>query len=84
MLGVWPGGRGVGGDDVVGRRVARAVALAAGVGVLEVDVVGEVAGDGDCLGVGTVEPCLRVVLDGLLGARGSLAEVLSEAASSGG
>jgi hypothetical protein len=32
----------------------------------------------------TVEPCLRVVLDGLLGARGSLAEVLSEAASSGG
>jgi hypothetical protein len=53
VLGVWPGGRGVGGDDVVDRRVVRAVLLA-GVGVLEVDVVGEVAGDGNCRGVGVV------------------------------
>jgi hypothetical protein len=51
VLGVWPGGRGVGGDDVVDSRVARAVLLAAGVGVLGVDVVGKVAGDGKRRGV---------------------------------
>ena len=53
MLGVWPGGRGVGGDDVVDRRVPRA-GFAAGAGVLEVNIAGEVAGDGDGRGVGAV------------------------------
>src|SRR2546430_448583 len=60
MLGVWPGGRGVGGGDVVDRRVARAAVLVAGVGVLQAGVVGEVAGDGDRRGVGVV-PVVEVV-----------------------
>lgn len=60
MLGVWPGGRGVGGDDVVDRRVARAGALAGGAGVLEVNVAGEVAGDGNGRGVGVV-PVAKLV-----------------------
>ena len=60
VLGVRLGRCGVGGDDVVDRRVARAVRPGAGVGVLEAEGVGEVAGDGKRRGVGVV-PVAEIV-----------------------
>src|SRR5260370_162678 len=52
VLGVGPGSRGVGGDDVVDRRVARAASPGVRVRVLEAKGVGKIARDDERRGVG--------------------------------